>query len=137
MIQNCKKCKGLFNSLTDARLCPACLKEDDEIFAIVKEFIYANPGATISEVSTELDVSVNRIKRYLREGRLEILEKHNLFLECEKCGVAIQTGRFCPACANEFFNDLKKSGEEGSKSVTEKKSDGLKYFFIEGTQKKA
>lgn len=124
MIATCKKCRKMINSMQGKYLCPECQKEDDDVFRTVKEYIYKNPRATISEVSTTLDVSVNRIRRYLREGRLEIIEKHNLFLECEKCGVAIQTGRFCGPCANEFFKDLQKESETGEK----KKGESLQYF---------
>lgn len=135
MVQNCRRCGAVFNSLNGGRLCPACVREDDEVFLTVKEFIYENPRATISEVASGLNISITRIKRYLREGRLEIIEKHNLFLECERCGVAIQTGRFCPACMDEFFKDLKKGGDEPVKKKDEKQEERVGYYFKESVRK--
>lgn len=135
MFRNCKKCGVLFDSVNESRLCSECTKQDDEVFMTVKSFIYENPGATISEVASSLEISVTRIKRYLREGRLEIIEKHNLFLECEKCGVAIQTGRFCTACTTEFFNELKNSDNPQIRQKVDKEADGIRFLFRDTVSK--
>jgi len=82
--------------------------EEDE-FKVVKEYIYDNPGATISEVSQETEVSVEKIMRFLREERLEIKsENSNLVLGCERCGRSINSGRFCENCKGQITEGLKR-----------------------------
>ncbi|HRS20182.1 MAG TPA: MerR family transcriptional regulator, partial [Clostridia bacterium] len=77
--------------------------DEENEFKVVKEYIYDNPGATISEVSQETGVTVEKIMRFLREERLEIKSENcNLMLECERCGRAIKTGRFCENCKEQI-----------------------------------
>jgi predicted amidophosphoribosyltransferase len=50
---------------------------------------------------------VEKIKRFLREGRLEIVgDSGNMFLECEGCGKAIRSGRYCSDCEREMSRDF-------------------------------
>ena len=77
-------------------------KSDEERYAKVKEYIYDNRGADINEVSDKTGVSVDKVLRYLREGRLEIIGGGSLILDCERCSRSISTGRFCESCAKEI-----------------------------------
>lgn len=107
-IRNCPRCGKIF-SYIGRPICNKCIDIEENEFKIVKEYIYDNPGATISEVSQETEVSVEKIMRFLREERLEIKsENSNLILECERCGRAINSGRFCEDCKNDITRDFKK-----------------------------
>lgn len=112
-VRNCKKCGRIFNYIGGIQYCPACRDKDEQDYKRVKEYLYENPKATVSQISMDLDISVEQIKRYLREGRLEIVgDEGNLFLECEACGKAIRSGRFCPECERSLSRDLSTAAEE-------------------------
>jgi len=68
---NCKRCGKLFQRVTSKKLCPECLRELEEKFNEVKSYIREHPDTTIMEVSAENDVSVEQIKQWIREERLE------------------------------------------------------------------
>lgn len=107
-IRNCPRCGKIFTYVGRA-ICNRCIETEENEFKIVKEFVYDNPGATISEVSQETGVSVDKIMRFLREERLEIKsENSNLILECERCGRAINTGRFCENCKADINKEFKR-----------------------------
>lgn len=132
-IRNCRRCNKIFNYLGGLPICPDCKQQDEINFKRVKEYLYDHPGASLYDVSKDLEISVQQIKAYLKEGRLEIIgEGGNMFLECEKCGKSISTGRFCKECANEFANDIKlvvdQMSASGSNETTEKRSRGMKYL---------
>jgi len=131
-IRNCRRCGRVFNYIGGAPICPACREQDEADFKRVKEYLYKNPGATLSEVSTILEVSVEKIRAYLKEGRLEIIGgEGNMILECENCGKAIKTGRFCEECAKELEKDLKSTASQMSKNLSSdmsKKAVGLRYL---------
>ncbi len=107
-IRNCPRCGKIFTSF-GRPICGRCLETEENEFKVVKEYIYDNPGATISEVSQETEVSVEKIMRFLREERLEIKsENSNLLLECERCGRGIKSGRFCDNCKAQINNDFRR-----------------------------
>ena len=130
-IRNCPRCGKIF-SYIGRPICHNCLESEENEFKIVKEYIYDNPGATISEVAQETEVSIEKIMRFLREERLEIKsENSNLLLECERCGRAINSGRFCDNCKDEINKDFKKEfGLDRSRSEPkpQTKTDGEKMY---------
>ncbi|NLD49160.1 MAG: MerR family transcriptional regulator [Clostridiaceae bacterium] len=129
-VRNCRRCGKIYNHIGRLPICLECRKLDDEDFKRVKEYLYDNPGASINQVSVELEISVQRIKGYLKEGRLEIVgEGGNLILECESCGRSIRTGRFCNECSNGLSSEFKSASEQINKSAqsADKKGHGMKY----------
>ncbi len=107
-IRNCKECGRLFQYDGISKLCYRCRKKDDEDFRKVKDYIYEHPKSTIHEVADETEVSRDKILRYLREGRLEIVgDNPGLILDCEMCGKPIRTGRYCNECATNMERGFK------------------------------
>jgi flagellar operon protein (TIGR03826 family) len=107
-VRNCKRCNKIFKYLSGPPICLDCKQQDEDKFKIVKEYLYENPKASVYEVSKELEISVQLIKSFLKEGRLEIIgEDGNMFLECERCGKSISTGRYCESCAREITDDIR------------------------------
>ncbi|OPZ92906.1 MAG: hypothetical protein BWY74_01361 [Firmicutes bacterium ADurb.Bin419] len=133
-IRNCRRCKRLFNYIGGAPICHDCKQQDEVDYKRVKEYLYDHPKASIIEVSQELEVSVQQIKMYLKEGRLEIVGNDgNMILECERCGKSITTGRLCNDCSKEVSNDIKSTTNQMSKAVptedeTTKRSNGMRYL---------
>lgn len=119
-VRNCSRCGRIYNYIGGAPLCPACRDKDEEEYKKVKEYLYKYPGASLSEVSAQLEVSVEKIKRFLKEGRLEIIgEEGNMFLECENCGKAIRTGRFCDECER----DMKRNFQSTAKDISARREE--------------
>lgn len=131
-VRNCRDCGKLFNYIGGTPLCPACMKKLDEKYAKVKEYIYDNPGASINEVSEVNEVSVNQIKKWVREEKLSFTEDSPVGLACEGCGKMIKTGRFCKECKNRMANEL-DSFREKPKIVSVKKEtrDNAKMRFLQ------
>jgi flagellar operon protein (TIGR03826 family) len=133
-VRNCRRCGKIYNYLGGAPICPECKKQDEEDFVKVKEYLYQNRGASINQVSTDLDISVEKIRRYLKEGRLEITsEDGNMVLECENCGKSIKSGRFCPECERELEAGFRGAasqikGELDSQSDSGLKGMGMRYL---------
>lgn len=132
-VRNCRKCGKIYNYIGGAPICPVCKQEEEEDFKRVKEYLYDNPGANMSQISEALDVTVDKIKRFLKEGRLEIVgDDGNMVLECETCGKSIRTGRFCEECERNLTRDLQNTAKELSKGISNEDNDhkgiGLRYI---------
>lgn len=119
-VRNCKRCGKIYNYIGGIPLCHACREADEQDFKRVKEYLYENPGATLSEVSTVLEISVEKIKAYLKEGRLEIIgEDANVVLECENCGKSIKTGRFCDECTKSLAKGFDATAKQMKDSISQ------------------
>lgn len=119
---NCKKCGRTYGN-DGIDLCPKCRHEDlENEFKLVKDYLYDNPGAEIKEVSEETGVSTQKILKFLREGRIEISEgSHNALLECEHCGKAIRSGRFCEKCVEKLKKEFKNMADTMEKKAAPEK----------------
>jgi flagellar operon protein (TIGR03826 family) len=136
-VRNCKKCGKVYNYIGGPPICNACSEQDEKDFKKVKEYLYDNPGASMSQVSEALDVSVEKITRYLREGRLEITENSdNMFLECEGCGKAIRTGRFCNECTRELEKDLTITAKQMNEMTNKNTVKKIEMRFLNKNEKK-
>ena len=132
--RNCRRCGKMYNYLGGAPICIDCKNADEAIFKKVKEYLYDNPGATLSQVATDVEVSVEKIKMFLKDGRLEITEGSNIILECERCGKSIKTGRFCNECQNDVSSDIAGSASrkldkrEEDSSSAKRNGGGMRYL---------
>lgn len=107
-VKSCRNCGKLFNYLQGQPICPACKKEIENKFVIVKDYVRSNESATMQQISEANDVSIKQIKQWIREERLSFTEHSPIGIECENCGEMIRTGRFCNKCKNTMANSLKQ-----------------------------
>ncbi len=104
-IKNCKWCGKAFQNKY-SNICPECAKKDEDYFQRVRTYLRDYPGSKIDEVEQMTDVSRKRITRYLREGRIELVEANGA-LTCLKCGNPIKSGLYCDTCFKEHKDSLK------------------------------
>ncbi len=105
-VKNCKSCGRLFNYIGGQRLCQACRDALNHKFDEVKKYIEENPHATMQQVSDDMEVSVAQLTQWVREERLVFSADSMVTIDCELCGTAIRTGRFCDRCKNEMVRNL-------------------------------
>ena len=103
--RQCKRCKKLFQ-YAGSPLCRNCVREMDQKFNEVRDFIYDNPGASIEEVCEVTGVETTDIQRWLADGRLMLAKGSPINLTCEKCGVPILTGKQCEQCLGKLRSSL-------------------------------
>ncbi len=96
-VRNCPRCGKIFTFITSP-ICSNCEKEEENIFQTVRAYIEENPDAKMSKVSEETGVSVQKIIRYIKDGRLEVSKGISGEIVCENCGCPIKTGRYCEPC---------------------------------------
>lgn len=120
-LKNCAICRKIFSQNAKESICRDCIVAEEEKFQTVREYLKENPGASISQVSDETDVSTKKIMRYLKDGRIEISSSSGSILKCEKCGVSITTERFCRECKAKVIKKITAvanlSKENSNKSV--------------------
>lgn len=133
-LRNCIKCGRVF-SYKGSEACSRCGENEEESFKKVKEYLYDNPGATVQEVSDETEVSEKLILKFLRDNRIEIRDEHNCFLDCERCGVSIKSGRFCDECAAELKKEFQSVIPKQVQKPKEPTKTSNKMFIAEMRKK--
>jgi len=88
-------------------VCPACVREIDKEYETCANYLRENRGASITELSEETGVSIRQITKFIREGRISLMDAPNLSYPCESCGVLIQSNNLCDSCRNRLVNASK------------------------------
>ena len=123
--RNCPVCGRLFR-YAGRNLCPACIAEEEKEYEKVRSYVRDHEGANITEVSEATGVSVEKIIRFLREGKL--VAKGALAAEgviaCERCGAPIGGGQFCERCREELARELQSRISPAASPLTRAASPG-------------
>lgn len=122
-LRNCRTCGNVFNYMVGPIMCPACKSELEEKFQRVKEYIRENPKTDICRVSEACGVETRQIKKWLREERLEITSSTSWFLDCERCGKPIKSGKYCDKCRFEVMSGLQGMDTPAPKCLDQSASD--------------
>ncbi|MCL1821056.1 MAG: flagellar protein [Oscillospiraceae bacterium] len=106
-IKSCRGCGKLFQYRGGSGgKCPDCVREMDELFTSVRDYMYHNPRANIDSICVETGATVDMIQEWLREGRLIASEGSAVVISCSSCGAPILTGQYCAKCSNNFVSQM-------------------------------
>lgn len=132
--KTCKICGRPLAEDSEDTLCPIC--KEHELFQEVKNFIREN-DVNEFEVSSEFDIPLGKVKKWIREGRIEYRDTPTVGkasrlrnLKCEQCGKAISFGALCPQC-------LKKQNAKGvGLNIPNPKENNASMHFLDTEDKK-
>jgi|GEM_PF-887481 len=71
---NCKGCKKLFAKFGTDPYCEPCRPGEDELFRIVRDFLYKHPNSTVAAVVEATGICHTKIFEYVREGRVTAVD---------------------------------------------------------------
>ncbi|MGL4362143.1 MAG: hypothetical protein ACRCSG_02555 [Cellulosilyticaceae bacterium] len=134
-IKVCKRCKKMFQYIAGRTICPACIKNEEDIFIKVKEYLRENRGADMNTVCEETGATTAMIQMFLREGRLEVATGSPLSMNCEHCGETISKGRYCEKCQKELQDSFSKVASTMAKKDDEKVIKKNRMHFLNSQKK--
>lgn len=67
---NCPICGRVFEKQDFYEVCKDCFEEDQLNFNKVRDYLYTYGSKNILEISQATGVSIEKIQKYLRQGRL-------------------------------------------------------------------
>ena len=87
----------------------------------------------LSKIAEDNEVTVNQLKRWVREERLIFSEDSMVAIECENCGRTIRTGRFCDKCKEQLHAGLTNSIQPKAQTMIQpkKQSNAAKMRFLD------
>ena len=128
----CEQCKGkLFHIGGGQYECEKCKNIVLDDFGKVKQFLEENGPSPAPIISQHTGVKIEIIDMFLKNGRVEIIEGSKYYLQCEKCGCSIRSGRFCIDCAKERVQGIQHIyfNEVGDKPKTSAEHQGKMHFL--------
>ena len=104
----CEKCGGnLFYKGSGTYVCKDCGFKTLDDFGKIRQYTDLYGPAPMAVIAKATGVSKEVIASYLKSGRMEIPEGSKYYLQCEKCGCSIRSGRICERCASGSGSDAK------------------------------
>lgn len=132
-LDNCPRCGRLFaKGIRD--VCPSCMKEIDKEYQHCADFLRENKGATIHEVSDATGVSIRQISKFIREGRISIVNAPNMSYPCESCGTLIRDSHLCDDCRTRLTKAARTMKDDVAKAAQPDKTQntGVAYRGLSG-----
>lgn len=129
-IANCPKCGRIFvKGIQD--VCPNCYKEVEDQYDLCLKYLREHKQCNIYDLSEDTGVSVKQITKFIREGRISLVNSPNMNYGCEVCGTPIREGNMCENCRNKLSKDFKNAQEDEARRQNLQKTDGKVQFKIE------
>jgi len=109
----CPRCGKLFNK-NFRDVCNNCHQELEKDYERCVEHLRKNKGLDIQQLSEEMEVSIKQITRWIKEGRISLMNAPNMSYPCESCGILIREGHLCDSCKKRLTRDVKNATTSGS-----------------------
>ena len=105
-VTTCEQCSGAMQYKGSGRyVCEECGSEVLNDFGKVKKYINDNGPSNAITISQGTGVSRQKIRNFLRDGRVEIVEDSAAgVLFCHACGIPIRAGKYCQRCQERLSN---------------------------------
>ena len=138
----CEKCQGKLRYLGGGEYeCMDCGYTFLDEFGKVRNFLYENGPAPSNVIAENTGVPNSMVLEFVREGRLETVDKAGGMIRCDRCGCVIRSGRICEDCAKKdvenFREGIKEYINEKPKAVyTGSDRDTLKMRYYDKNNKK-
>lgn len=97
----CEGCRRVLPKNYKENLCHVC--QERELFMEVKEYIREN-DVTEFEVAEYFNIPHQKVRGWIREGRIEYKEFRTPVIEtvfCQRCGEPIRFGNLCAQCQRQ------------------------------------
>lgn len=127
-LMNCRKCGKLFQRTGIGLICQDCEKALEEKYQEVKEYLREHNAATVVEVSKEMDVSVEQIKKWVRQERLYFNDPESIGIDCLMCGRPISKGKYCSKCKEKVTNRLNSAYKKEKPASVQKDGDKMRFL---------
>jgi flagellar operon protein (TIGR03826 family) len=128
-VANCPRCGKIFvKGFND--VCPNCVKEIEQQYEKCVKYLRENKGAAITELSEAMEVSIKQITKFIREGRISIMNAPNMSYPCEVCGNLIRENTICEPCRSKLVKDVRNNTEDERRRIEQDSKDNQVSFKI-------
>ncbi|MGG1552430.1 TIGR03826 family flagellar region protein [Paenibacillus ferrarius] len=129
-VANCPRCGKIFVK-GFAEVCPNCLKDLEQQYEKCLKYLRDHRGTNITDLSEATGVSVKQITKFIREGRISIMNAPNMAYPCEVCGTLIRENTLCEPCRMKLVKDVRNTTEDERRKTEQEVKDAHVAFKIQ------
>jgi len=109
-VAHCPDCGNVFQKNV-RNLCTSCMAILDEQMLSLDRYLLRNRFATTEELAAATSVAPQKIRSWIRKGRLKIFDYPNMTDQCDLCLAAIRRGHLCSSCSKRINEDITRTIE--------------------------
>lgn len=110
-VQNCPNCGNIFRKSTWS-VCQDCKNEIEIELSKCTDFIRRNRQTTMAQLIEQTGVEEENITKYIRDGKINIMDAPNLSYPCDLCINPIRKGNLCYNCKVKLNSDIDKMKDQ-------------------------
>lgn len=127
---NCSLCGRLFaNNFRD--ICPSCTKNIEIEYDKCVKYLREMRTASLHEVHEATEVSISRITKFIKEGRISIANNPNMMYPCEVCETMIRENTMCNSCRSRLVREISEVSKETKQNDQNDKKHNGAYSAID------
>lgn len=122
----CPRCNKLF-AKHFREVCNNCHHELEKDYERCIEYLRKNKGLTIQQLAEDTEISIKQITRWIREGRISLMDAPNMTYPCEVCGTLIRESNMCDSCRGRLQKDMKNAQAQAASAIQDFRSGGTGF----------
>ncbi|QMV40356.1 hypothetical protein [Cohnella cholangitidis] len=114
MVAHCPECGNVFQK-NPRNLCASCATIVDQQMQSIERYLLRNRMATTEDLAQATTLSPQRIRAWIRKGKLSIFDYPNMTDQCDLCASPIRRGHLCTPCSTKIKDDIARTLEREQK----------------------
>ncbi|MEI7025643.1 flagellar protein [Paenibacillus sp. y28] len=115
-VDHCSSCGKVYQRNV-RQLCQDCIHQADSNLDKCLSFLRRDKKASSQSLSDHTGVPIKEITRFLREGKILIVDFPNLTYACASCGGPIRQHKLCSPCSEWLSRDIRNMFEAERKAA--------------------
>jgi hypothetical protein len=107
-VAHCPGCGNVFQKNV-RNLCVSCSTISDEQMLSIERYLLRNRLASTEETAEATQLPPDRIRSWIRQGKLKLYDYPNLSDQCDLCQASIRRGHLCNPSATRINDDISRT----------------------------
>lgn len=104
-VDHCPGC-GRIYQINLRQLCAVCSAEEDALMKLMEKELRNNRKLSTEELAERVSEKPEKIRAWIRKGKLKIYDYPNLADECDLCQAPIRKGKLCQSCSMRIKGEV-------------------------------
>lgn len=110
-VDHCPGC-GRIYQINLRQLCANCAAAEDALMTLMEKELRSNRKLTTEELAERVSERPEKIRAWIRRGKLKVYDYPNLADACDLCQAPIRKGKLCQNCSARIRGEVQQAYEQ-------------------------